>query len=48
MKCSYHPKKDAVAVCRVCQKNLCKDCAIVFQGEVFCPVCHAFIRVPRS
>jgi hypothetical protein len=48
MKCSFHPKKDAVAACRVCNKSLCKDCAIVVAGEVFCPVCRAFLSVPRS
>lgn len=28
MKCFYHNNKDAVGICKSCQKGLCTDCAV--------------------
>jgi hypothetical protein len=39
MKCYYHPKEDAVAVCKSCGKGVCKDCAIVLSGDSHCKTC---------
>jgi hypothetical protein len=39
MKCYYHPKEDAVAVCKSCGKGVCKDCAIVLSGDSYCKTC---------
>ncbi len=28
MKCFYHNDKDAIGICKSCEKGLCKDCAV--------------------
>jgi hypothetical protein len=39
MKCYYHPKEDAVAICKSCGKGVCKDCAIMLSGNSYCKTC---------
>ena len=40
MKCSYHPQKDAVSKCSLCEKPLCTECAgFEEKGDVVCSRC---------
>ena len=41
MKCHYHARIKAVAVCSVCGVPLCKRCVIEDRGEVYCDGCYA-------
>lgn len=36
MKCYYHPDKDAVGICKSCQKGICKDCLVDFGTGIAC------------
>lgn len=48
MKCYYHPKKDAVAVCEVCGRGVCNDCLIAIKGNSYCKECVENGRVAVS
>jgi hypothetical protein len=37
MKCFYHIERDAVGVCKSCQRGLCPDCAIDLGKGIACP-----------
>lgn len=39
MKCYVHPKEDAVAVCKTCEKGVCNNCAVILAGNIFCKTC---------
>jgi len=40
VKCHFHPKVDADAICSVCGVPLCKICQIE-DGEIYCEDCYA-------
>ena len=44
MKCYYHPDREAVAVCSVCGKPLCAECAHEYKGKVYCKECLAKVK----
>ncbi len=44
MKCYYHPDREAVAVCSVCGKPLCAECAQEYKGKVYCKECLAKVK----
>ena len=39
--CANHPPRDVVALCRVCQKSCCGECATRQDGVNFCAECLA-------
>jgi len=39
LKCYFHPKKDAVGLCSVCYKAICKDCVGDDTPELICKNC---------
>jgi hypothetical protein len=39
MKCYYHPKEDAIAVCKACGKGVCHDCLVTVSGDSYCKQC---------
>jgi hypothetical protein len=39
VNCYYHPDREAVAVCSVCKKPLCKECARESNGKIYCADC---------
>lgn len=41
MKCQYHPRTDAAAVCSVCGISLCSRCVIEERGRNYCDGCYA-------
>lgn len=41
MKCHYHPRANAVAMCSVCSIPLCKRCMIEDRGHIYCDGCYA-------
>jgi hypothetical protein len=41
LKCHYHPRADATAVCSVCGIALCNRCVIEDRGRVYCDGCYA-------
>lgn len=41
MKCHYHPRANAVAICSACSISLCKRCMIEDKGEIYCDNCYA-------
>ena len=47
MKCYKHPQVDAVAVCAVCKRPICKSCQVVMEGRRFCKD-HAERRLIRE
>jgi len=36
MRCYKHPERDAVGMCKVCDKGLCEDCAVEVDDFLFC------------
>ncbi len=44
MKCYYHPDREAVAVCSVCGKPLCAECAHEYKGKIYCKDCLAKVK----
>lgn len=41
MKCHFHPRANAIAVCSVCGLSLCKRCLIEDRGRTYCDNCYA-------
>ena len=41
MKCHFHPRAGAIALCSVCGLSLCKRCLIEDRGHVYCDNCYA-------
>ncbi len=41
MKCQYHPRANATAVCSVCGIALCNRCVIEDRGRNYCDGCYA-------
>lgn len=39
MRCYYHPKEEAVAVCRSCGKGICQQCTVLVEGNSLCREC---------
>ncbi len=46
MKCYYHPKEDAVAICKSCGRGACQECTVIVSGNSYCKTCVALSRVP--
>ena len=44
MKCYYHPDREAVAVCSVCGKPLCAECAHEYKRKIYCKDCLAKVK----
>lgn len=40
MKCHYHPRANAIAICSVCSLPLCKRCIIEDMGRIYCDNCY--------
>ncbi|MBI4651644.1 hypothetical protein HY745_10245 [Candidatus Desantisbacteria bacterium] len=36
MKCYYHVEKDAIGICKNCNKGLCKECAVDVTNGLAC------------
>jgi len=36
MKCFYHPDRDAVALCKSCNRGLCRDCGVEVPPGLAC------------
>jgi len=36
MRCFKHPEREAVGMCKVCNKGLCNECAVEIDGFLFC------------
>jgi len=45
MKCYYHPKEDAVAVCKSCGRGVCQECIVIVAGDSYCKTCVETGRV---
>ena len=41
MKCEFHPRAKARAVCCVCGIGLCERCIIEDRGRIYCDGCYA-------
>lgn len=41
MKCHYHPRAKAFAICSACGVGLCRKCMIEDGDKVFCDACYA-------
>lgn len=39
-KCEYHPEVDAVGVCSRCQRFICAECQVTWEGKVYCKNCY--------
>lgn len=37
--CFYHKKRKKEYNCQQCEKSLCKNCASIIQGKIYCPDC---------
>ena len=49
MKCSNHHEADAVAVCNLCCRGLCKDCVTFVRDSAAClNRCEAIVEVEKS
>lgn len=40
MSCFIHRKKEGVAVCKNCGKNMCVECSSLVQHSGLCPTCY--------
>ena len=36
MRCFYHDSTEAVAICKSCNRGICRDCAVEFKNGVAC------------
>ena len=36
MRCFYHDSTEAVAICKSCNRGVCRDCAVEFKNGVAC------------
>ena len=41
MKCHFHPRSKATAVCSACGLSLCRQCQIEDGGHIYCDNCYA-------
>lgn len=41
MKCHYHPRAKAFAVCSVCGIGLCRKCMMEDRDRIYCESCYA-------
>ena len=48
MKCYYHPDREAVAVCSMCGKPLCEECAHEYKGKIYCKDCLAKVKAEEA
>jgi hypothetical protein len=39
MRCYYHPKEEAVAICMSCGKGICQQCTVLVEGNSHCRTC---------
>ncbi len=40
MSCFIHKKKEGVAVCKQCGKNMCVECSSLVEHTGICPTCY--------
>jgi len=45
MKCFYHPKEDALAICKSCGRGVCQQCLVILAGDSYCKACVETGRV---
>jgi hypothetical protein len=46
MRCFYHDTSEAVAICKSCNRGVCRDCAVEFKNGVACKNrCEAEVEV---
>jgi len=48
MKCAYHPRRNAAAVCVNCGKFICAECKSELGGKSYCTTCANEIFVTRK
>jgi len=36
LKCYVHPRLNAIGVCSVCGRGICKQCAVMVRGKLYC------------
>jgi hypothetical protein len=41
MRCHYHPRAKAIAVCSSCGIGLCRKCMIEDMDKIYCESCYA-------
>jgi len=41
VKCHFHPRSNATAVCSACGLSLCRQCQVEAGGHVYCDNCYA-------
>jgi hypothetical protein len=41
MSCAYHPERDEVDTCTLCERALCEDCTHEIQARTYCEQCLA-------
>jgi len=41
VKCHFHPRSGATAVCSACGLGLCRQCQIEDGGHIYCDNCYA-------
>ena len=47
MKCYIHPDREAVGVCTICKRGVCRSCEVILDGRHYCKV-HAEKRLVRE
>lgn len=48
MKCYNHEDRDAVGICVSCKKGICRDCAIEYNGKLYCKDCFENAKIKRE
>jgi uncharacterized membrane protein len=43
MECAYHPNREAVDICFVCNKHICAECSQLLTGKVICKQCKTAV-----
>ncbi len=47
MKCYLHPDRDAIGVCTICKRGVCRSCEVILEGRHYCKA-HAEKRLVRE
>ncbi len=50
MNCYYHPDREAVDICHICNKHICTECKAILTDKVICNQCMIAVssRVKRE
>ena len=48
MKCHFHPRSKATAICWTCGLSLCRQCQIEDSGHIYCDNCYAAGETDRE